>query len=110
MAEIYELNAYRHDQRPQNDPPLTRNQEILARIQAMWAARTPEQIMLAEIRGTEEELQAVQRRYDRLIEALPPHLWPSEIARANRQQQSGQDQSKRSDNEKANGHDDGHSL
>jgi hypothetical protein len=38
------------------------------------------------------------------------HPWPSEIAAANRQKQTGQDQGKSSGNEKANGHDDGHSM
>jgi hypothetical protein len=40
----------------------------------------------------------------------PPHSWPSEIARANRQKHAGQDQGKSNGNEKANGHDDGHSM
>jgi hypothetical protein len=110
MAKIYELNAHRPDKQPQNDPPLSRNREILAKIEAMWNARTPEQIMMAEIRGTEEELQAVQRRYDRLTEAFPPHLWPSEIAKANRQKPAGQDQGKSGVNEMASGKDGGHSV
>ena len=64
--------------------------------------------MMAEILGTQEELNGAQRRYDRLIEAFPPHLWPSEIAKANRQKQAGQDESKCSGND--NGKDAGYSM
>jgi hypothetical protein len=110
MAEIYELDAYRPDKHSQDDPPLTRNREILARIQAMWDARTPEQIMVAEVRGTEEELQAVRRKYNRLVQALPPHLWPSEIAKENQGKQIGPEQGKSGRNETANDRDDGHSM
>ena len=42
--------------------------------------------------------------------AQAPHPWPSEIAKANQQKQTGQDQGKSTGNEKANGHDDGHSM
>ena len=42
--------------------------------------------------------------------AEPTHPWPSEIARANRQNRTGQDQGKDGGNEKVNGHDDGHSM
>jgi hypothetical protein len=42
--------------------------------------------------------------------AQQPHPWPSEIAKANRQKQTGQDQGKSTGNGKANGHDDGHSM
>jgi hypothetical protein len=42
--------------------------------------------------------------------AQPPHPWPSELAKANRHKQPGQDQGKSNGNEKANGNDDGHSL
>jgi hypothetical protein len=38
------------------------------------------------------------------------HPWPSEIAAANWQKQTGQDQGKSGGGEKANGHDDGHSM
>jgi hypothetical protein len=40
----------------------------------------------------------------------PPHPWPSEIAKANREKQPGQDKSKSGGNQKANGHDSGHSM
>ena len=40
----------------------------------------------------------------------PPHPWPSEIAKANRQKQPGQEQSQSKENEKSNGHDDGRSM
>jgi hypothetical protein len=42
--------------------------------------------------------------------AQPPHPWPSELAKANRHKQPGQDQGKSNGNEKANGNDDGHSM
>jgi hypothetical protein len=78
MVKIYQLDAYRPQ--PASHPPLTRNQELLAEIQARWAARTPEEIRLAEIRGTQEELEGVQRRYDRLTltQAQSTRPWPSE--------------------------------
>jgi hypothetical protein len=41
---------------------------------------------------------------------VPAARWPSEIAKANRHKQSGQDQSKSDVNAKTNGHDDGHSM
>jgi hypothetical protein len=40
----------------------------------------------------------------------PPHPWPSEIARANREKESGQEQGKGGGNEKTNDRDDGASL
>ena len=40
----------------------------------------------------------------------PRETWPSEIAKANRLKQAGQEQGKSSRNEKANGKDDGHSM
>jgi hypothetical protein len=44
----------------------------------------------------------------------PPHPWPSEIARSNRQKQAGQDQGKGNEKangrDKSNGRDDGHSM
>jgi hypothetical protein len=79
MAEVYDIDAYRAAG-PSQKVPMTRNQQILAEIQAMWAARTPEQVLTAEISGTEEELQEVQRRYARLLEAKQQLLTPSEIA------------------------------
>jgi hypothetical protein len=79
MAEIYDLNAHRVAG-PAREAPITRNQQILAEIRARWAARTPEEILAAEINGTEEELQAVQRRYARLIEAKERLPSPANIA------------------------------
>jgi hypothetical protein len=38
------------------------------------------------------------------------HLWPSEIAKANQQKQTGQDQGNSGGKEKSNGKDDGHSM
>jgi hypothetical protein len=108
LAKIYELDAYRSNQPSQEVPPLTRNQELLAGIQAAWAARTPDEIRMAEILGTQEELNGVQRRYDRLVEAFPLHLWPSEIAKANRQKPAEQDHSTGIDH--GNGHDVGYSI
>jgi hypothetical protein len=40
----------------------------------------------------------------------PPHPWPSEIANANQQKQTGKNQGKSTGNEKGNGHDDGRSM
>jgi hypothetical protein len=104
VAEIYDLHSYRAVPPSQNNPPLTRNQQILAKIQAMWAARTPEQIHQAAIRGTEEELLAVLRRYSRLLNGGPPHPLPSEIAEnnGNKPPDSGR--------ESANDHDAGNSM
>ena len=42
--------------------------------------------------------------------AGPPHPWPSEIAKANRQKQPGQDQGKNHSSGHQNGHDNGHSM
>ena len=47
----------------------------------MLAARTPQQILTAEIKGIEEELEGVQRRYARLLEAREQLLSPGEIAK-----------------------------
>ena len=55
MAEIHDLNAHRAAA-PTKEASITRNQQILAEIQARWAARTPEEILAAEIKGTEEEI------------------------------------------------------
>jgi hypothetical protein len=79
MAEIYDLNAYRAA-RPAQEAPVTRNQQILAEIQARWAARTPEEILAAEINGTQEELQAEQRRSPRALEARERLPSPADIA------------------------------
>jgi hypothetical protein len=79
MAEIYDLNSHR-TAGPTQEGPITRNQQILAEIQARLAARTPGEILAAEINGTEEELQAVQRRYARLLEARERLPSPAEIA------------------------------
>jgi hypothetical protein len=79
MAEIYDLNAYRAA-RPAQEAPVTRNQQILAEIQARWAARTPEEMLAAEIKGTEEELQGVERRYARLLEGRERLPSPADIA------------------------------
>jgi hypothetical protein len=102
VAKIYDFNAFRPDRHRPEEPPLTRNQQILAEIQATQAARTPEQIKQSEILATEEELKAVQRRYDRLIEASPVPgnrpLSPSEIARNDRAYDPGQS------NEQDHGH------
>jgi hypothetical protein len=106
MAEIYELDAHRPNQDSQKAQPLARNQEILAKIQAAWSARTPDEIRMAEIRGTEEELKGVQRRYDELIAAHPQALWPSEIAKANQQKQPDPDHGKGNGHE----HDGGYSM
>jgi hypothetical protein len=70
MAEIYDIHAFPADARPRTEPTRTRNQELLAEIEAVWAVRTPEQLLMAELRGTEEELMAVHRKYQRLLEAL----------------------------------------
>jgi hypothetical protein len=79
VADVYDIGAYRSNE-PSQEVPMTRNQQILAETQAMWDARTPEQILMAEIKGTEEELQGVQRRYARLLEAKQQLLTPGEIA------------------------------
>jgi hypothetical protein len=78
MAKVYDIDAYR-PAGPKQAEPITRNQELLAQINAMWAARTPKQILMAEINGIEEELQGVQRRYARAVEAMQRILAPSEI-------------------------------
>jgi hypothetical protein len=79
MAEIYYLDAHRKSGLSEN-LWMTRNQRILAAIQARFAARTPEQVRTAKLNATEEELQAVQRRYARLLEAKHQLLTPGEIA------------------------------
>jgi hypothetical protein len=78
MAEVYDIDSYRPT-RPLQQAPITRNQQLLAEIQASWAARTPEQILTAEINGTLEQLHGVQRRYARLLEARAQLLSPGEI-------------------------------
>jgi hypothetical protein len=80
MAEVYDIDSYRHTG-PSQQVPMTRNQELLAEIEARWAARTPEQILTVEIRGIEEELQEVLRRYARVLEAREELLSPGEIAK-----------------------------
>ena len=63
-----------------------------------------------EDRDVKYEDQA-ERKLDHAAERVtagPPHPWPSEIAKANRQKQGGKDQD--NGNEKVNGHDDGHSM
>jgi hypothetical protein len=66
-----------------------------------------------EDRGVKYEDQA-ERKLDHAAERAtgggPPHPWPSKIARDNRRKQPGQDHGKSNGNEKANGHDDGHSM
>jgi hypothetical protein len=63
MTEILPFN------RP-SDPPLSRNQELLAQIQAQAkAADTPENRLLNELRGMEETLLGNHRQYVRLWEA-----------------------------------------
>lgn len=42
--------------------------------------------------------------------ARMPHLWPSEVAKANRHKPAGQDQDKSTGNQKASGKDGGHSM
>jgi hypothetical protein len=79
MAEIHDLDAYRPSG-PAQEAPLTRNQQLLAEIQAMWDARLPEGVLMAKIKCTEEELHAIQRRYMRLLEAKQGLLTPGEIA------------------------------
>ena len=79
MAKIYDLSAHRAAG-PAQEGPITRNQQNLAEIQARCAARTPEEILAAEIKGTEEELQAVQRRYARLLEGRERLPSPADIA------------------------------
>lgn len=49
-------------------------------------------------------------RSPKLTGEQPPHPWPSEIAKANRQKQQEHDQGKSSGNEKGNGNDNGHSM
>jgi hypothetical protein len=41
---------------------------------------------------------------------VPPHPWPSELAKANRQNPQGQEHSREDGNGKKNGQDDGHSM
>jgi hypothetical protein len=100
MARIYEISAYRTGDAPRDESPRTRNQELLAEINAMWEGRTPEQILMAELQGTEEELQAVQRRYARLLEAksrllsagqIADGLEPKEQSRDQRETEADQD-------------------
>jgi hypothetical protein len=79
MAEIYDIDAYL-SAGPSQKVPMTRNQQLLLEIQAMWDARLPEQIHMAKIKGTQEELQEVQRRYARLLESKQQLLTPGEIA------------------------------
>jgi hypothetical protein len=66
-----------------------------------------------EDRGVKYEDQA-ERKLDHDAERAtgggPPHPWPSEIAKANRQNQPGQDHGKSNGNEKANGNDTGCSM
>jgi hypothetical protein len=67
MAHILDFGSNRS---PENDPPRTRNQELLAQIQAAAeAADTPEARLLSELRGMEETLLAKHREYVRLWEA-----------------------------------------
>lgn len=69
MAEIYDLASYRAAKSPHEVPP-TRNQEILAQIQAQAkVADTPEARLLNELRGMEETLLGKHRQYARLWEA-----------------------------------------
>jgi hypothetical protein len=67
MPKIIDFETHRS---PENDPPRTRNQELLAQIQAeAKAADTPEARLLNELRATEEILLANHRQYVRLWEA-----------------------------------------
>lgn len=52
--------------------------------------------------------EETRRERESVPTAGPPETWPSEIAKANRQKQPGPDQGK--SNDKANGHDAGHSM
>jgi hypothetical protein len=86
MAKVYDLDAYRNAERPQDEPPRSRNQEILAELQAkQQALDTPKARLLNELRGMEETLLAGHRRYARLWEAAdqlginPPVRTPSQI-------------------------------
>ena len=79
MAEVYDIDAHRKAGLSEN-VPMTRNRQLLAEIQERFAARTPEQVRTAKINATEEELQAVGRRYAHLLEAKQRLLTPGEIA------------------------------
>jgi hypothetical protein len=70
MAKIYELGAYQPNTQAPVDSPVSHNQEILARLQAMQEAyETPEARLVSELRGMEETLLANHRQYVRLWEA-----------------------------------------
>jgi hypothetical protein len=75
MAEIHRLDDLRPALSPQGDQPRTPNQELLARIDAMLDTVTPEERLMSEIRGTEEALQALHRKYDRLL--AQQGRWPT---------------------------------
>jgi len=100
MADVYDIDAHRKAG-PSEDVPMTRNQQILAEIQARFAARTPEQVRTAKLNATEEELQAVGRRYARLLEAKQQLLTPGEIA-------ADWDELKPAGQERGQEHDQGH--
>jgi hypothetical protein len=60
---------------------------------------------------TQSDQAAARPRADAGARAQPPHPWPSEIAKANRERQAGRDQAEASSgNGKAKDHDGGHSM
>ena len=62
------------------------------------------------IREADDASRREGNRREGVSTAGPQHPWPSEIASANRQKQTGQDHSHNNGRDKNNGHDDGHSL
>jgi hypothetical protein len=107
MAKIYDFGAYRAGPPPRDQPPLSRNREILARLQArLKAADTPETRLVNELRGLEETLLGNHRRYARLWEDAerlglkPPLPTPSEIGRDPRPYLPGPGDGKGNDRER----------
>jgi hypothetical protein len=61
MAKIFRFPS-------RSTPPLSKNQQLLAEINAKAAAATPEQKLISQLKGAQETLQGAQRQYDRLVE------------------------------------------
>jgi hypothetical protein len=71
MAKIIDFDSHGS---PRNDPPSTRNQELLAQLQAQAkAADTSQARLLNELRGMEATLLANHRQYVRLWDAARQH-------------------------------------
>jgi hypothetical protein len=59
-------NIFRFPSR--STPLMSKNQQLLAEINAKAAAVSPEQKLISQLKGAQETLQGAQRQYDRLVE------------------------------------------